>query len=262
MISHASSSPPVSPRLSATGVIAIWLVTRAALLALTLGWFQGDTGTYFEQGRRWLGGERPYLDYPVEYPPGAALLFAGLVALARIFGDDLATFRIVFVLACLVCDAALAWMLARVPAADPEGRPSRGPVLAHAAIGLCLYPIWLVRFDLFPSVFVLLAALMVARPASNLRSGARAGLALGLGIALKLYPVLLFFPWLVGLARSLFPSTISHQPAASETRSRAFAAQLRFLIVVGGAAALVVVISFAPAWLAGAGPAVFSFLDY
>jgi hypothetical protein len=241
-------------------VIAVWLVTRAALLVLTFGWFNGDTGTYFEQGRRWLDGQRPYADYPIEYPPAAALLFASLAGIARAFAADRATFRIVFVLACLLCDAAIAWKLTRAPVV-PSTAHTRGPVITYALVGLALYPIWLVRFDLFPSLCVLLAAVTVARAgwaAPPLRAGAQ----LGLGIALKLYPVLLFFPWLLEAAaafrRKLSGATNSDLSAPPPSPR----IDLPSLVKLGGVAAAVVALSFVPALLSGAGADVTSFLGY
>ncbi|HEY0711550.1 MAG TPA: hypothetical protein VGF45_02680 [Polyangia bacterium] len=248
-----ASPAPARPAGVAT-TAAIWALTRAPLLVLTFGWFNGDTGLYHDQGSRWLEGQRPYADYPVEYPPAAALLFTLLAQIARVIGEGRGAFRAVFIVACLACDAVVAWHITKASR-------TRGPAVAYAVVGLALYPIWLVRFDLFPSLCVLLAAVIVGRVGVSVRPLA-IGAALGGGIALKLYPVLLFIPWSLDLADRLRSRLSSLRVTTKSALAAAPVATASVLGKLGFAAFAIVVLSFVPAWLAGAGAAVTSFLDY
>ncbi len=218
-------------------LLALWLLSRAFVLGMTALYFEGDCGTYFRQGAAWLAGGVPYRDYVVEYPPAALALFTALAAVG-----SFPAFRVAFAVTMLLLDAACFHLLAR--------QRREGPALhlaAYLAATALLFPVLYVRFDLVPAAATLAAWILlepVARAGGEL-SGRRAfagGAFLGLGIACKLYPLLLV-PVLLLSGRS---------------RARALVA----LIPAGGAALLVVALSFVPVLVAGAGRAALSFLRY
>lgn len=141
-----------------------------------------DTDLYFDYGKRLLAGQTPYRDFVLEYPPLAAVLFAIPARFAR----DIVGFRQLFALQMLVVSLSAAVITAG--ALRRFALP--GP---HLAV-LLIPPLWLVaagrsivfeRFDLAPGVLTLLALVLFAN-----RSDRLAWLVLGLGVALKLWPVI------------------------------------------------------------------------
>ena len=212
---------------------------------MTALYFEGDCGTYFRQGSAWWAGQVPYRDFPVEYPPAAVTVFAALAAVGSHSG-----FRALFVLLMLAFDAACFALLLR--------QPARAGTWAYIAATALLFPVLYVRYDLLPAAATLGACLLLAPIAqppeeedlqsepgsealSRRRSAAGGGL-LGLGVAWKLYPLLLV-PFLF----------------LSAFRGRR---PLRVLLPAGAAALAVVAVSFVPVLASGAGGAVFSFLRY
>ena len=128
----------------------------------------------------------PYRDFALEYPPGALPVFAA-PSLAAAAGD-LARYSLWFELEMLACGAAAAaltgFLLVRQSA-----RPARlvaGTLLAGLA-PLALGPVVLSRFDLWP------AALTVGALAAMVTERHRLGfILLGIAVAAKVYPVVLF----------------------------------------------------------------------
>jgi hypothetical protein len=212
-----------------------WALSRVFVLAMTALYFQGDCGTYFRQGSAWWAGQVPYRDYLVEYPPAAVAVFAALAAVG-----SYSEFRALFVLLALALDAACFAMLLR-----QEGRAG---ALCYLAATALLFPVLYVRYDLLPATATLGACLLlapVARPEGEGPTPPRSaagGALLGLGVAWKLYPLLLV-PFLL----------------LSGRRGRS---AVRALAVAGGVAVAVVGLTFLPALAAGAGGAIFTFLGY
>jgi hypothetical protein len=126
-----------------------------------------------------LGGSIPYLDFNVEYPP-LALVPMTLPLLAPPPGgiDDVGyVWR--FTLAEGVLAVVAGWLLFRT-----TGRSRTTLVLWAVLVGLAWASVAL-RYDLWPVLCVLVAVLVVEQ-----NPGA-AGVALGLGTMLKLYPITL-----------------------------------------------------------------------
>jgi hypothetical protein len=160
----------------------------AAAISVTVAWeMLGDSVTdiplYHTYGERIAGGLVPYRDFGFEYPPGAlpALVLPALVT------GSLEAYRIVFAaemavvggLGVLVLDAALRRL--------GTDRRERVVVLAVVAlVPLLLGGVILTRFDLLPAALVAAAVALVA--AGRLRAAA---LVVGLGVAVKLYPIVL-----------------------------------------------------------------------
>ena len=141
--------------------------------------FAGDLAVYRRYGLEVLRGSIPYLDFNVEYPP-LALVPMTLPLLATPLGaiDDLG-----YIWRFALVEGALAvaggWLLF-----EATGRSRSALVLWTVLVGLSWTSVAL-RYDLWPVLCVLIAVLVVDR-----HPGA-AGVALGLGTMLKLYPLAL-----------------------------------------------------------------------
>jgi hypothetical protein len=137
-----------------------------------------DTWLYMRYGDAIVhGGQVPYRDFALEYPPGALPMFV-LPSLAEPF--DYARSVQLEMLAC-----GLAAVVAAAVALRSAGVALRRAAFALATIGvspLLIGPLVLSRFDLWPSA--LTAAAVAAFAARRDRTG---GVALGLAIAAKLY---------------------------------------------------------------------------
>ena len=172
----------------ATVRCALLAVAAAGATGLAVVHLEGgpgisDTAVYLRYGERIAGGDLPYRDFPVEYPPGALVPFV-LPALVSETRDD---YDSVFRALMLVSLAALAVLLVVAL------RSQRATALRiTAAVGalllgiLALGPFLLTRFDLYAAVFALaaLSALLHGRD----RLGAAL---LGMAIATKIYPAVL-----------------------------------------------------------------------
>src|SRR5579885_492616 len=166
--------------------LAALLVSWAILsLVSALSWDIGDVVLYRHWGRLVAAGRVPYRDFPLEYPPGAVLVFALPAWLHRLTGA--LTYVLWFRLELL---ALWAGMLAAVASAlDALGasrRHARLALLVCGASPLLLGNIAVSRYDVWPAFLcaVAVAALLRGR-------GVAACLAIGAGIDAKLYPAVL-----------------------------------------------------------------------
>ena len=174
--------PPPRPRLRHEGttyaVVALtWLATRViAVVSVDLTpWMLHDVEIYSDWAPILGGGSFPSDDPTWQYPPGIAPL---LLAADSMSID----FRWAFTLVVLLIDAAL--MASLLVARDHRPRASwRGPWL-WALAGLVVGPIMMVRFDVVPTLFAVLAVLLVARPAWS-------GAAAAAGALTKVWPALM-----------------------------------------------------------------------
>jgi uncharacterized membrane protein len=164
---------------------------------------QGDIGLYLEKAAALLAGQVPYRDFPFEYPP-LALVPMVVPALLWPFGTlTLETYPWLFAAWEAVLVLGVGSLLARIVrlpgGPSGTGRPRSVAVrLTIVSIGAALALTW--RFDLFPAVLVMVAlwASLDGRPGA-------AGIALGMGVLAKLYPLALVpalaVPWLLPLDR-------------------------------------------------------------
>jgi Glycosyltransferase family 87 len=141
--------------------------------------FASDLSVYRGYGLQVLGGSIPYLDFKMEYPPLALVpmtvpLLAGPAGGIDLLGN---IWRFVAIQGALA--VAASWLLFQA-----TGRSRSTLVLWAVLVGLAWASVAL-RYDLWPVLCVLVAVLVVDR-----RPGA-AGVALGLGTMLKLYPLAL-----------------------------------------------------------------------
>ena len=160
----------------------------AVAVAITVAWqLLGEAVTdiplYRTYGECMAGGLVPYRDFAFEYPPGA-LPFLVLPALVT---DSLEAYRAVFVAELAVVGAlavlAFDWALRNL---GRRGRDRLVVLGVVAVVPVLLGGVILTRFDLVPAALVALAAGLMAT--GRLRSAA---FVVGVGIAVKLYPVVL-----------------------------------------------------------------------
>ena len=165
-------------RVLALGVLAVGF----AVTFLVRPWHDEsvtDLPLYSAYAQLFLDGNLPYRDVAFEYPP----LAAPVIAVAGLAGDA-ASYRaaftaITFVFAALV--VLLCGALAGVTGAD-----RRRALLVAAAAPLLCGAMIRTHFDLVPVAITLVALLLVCRDRP------RVGMAvLGLGVAVKLYPVVI-----------------------------------------------------------------------
>ena len=137
-----------------------------------------DPAVYHRYAQALLGGSIPYRDFSMEYPP-LALVPMTLPLLVPVGGTDEVGYVWRFVLVQGVLAVLGGWLLFWA-----TGRSRTALVLWAALVGLAWASVAL-RYDLWPVLCVLVAVLVVER-----KPGA-AGIALGLGTMLKLYPIVL-----------------------------------------------------------------------
>jgi len=174
----------MAPR-DATVAAAVFVATA---VAATVAWqWSGravtDIALYHAYGERMASGLVPYRDFSFEYPPGAlpALVLPALVT------DSVDAYRVVFAAEMALAGAIgvllLAAGLRRLRAPDADRRFA---LVVVALLPLSLGGVILTRFDLVPAAVV--AGAMLLLLAGRHRAGA---LAVGIGIAVKLYPAVL-----------------------------------------------------------------------
>jgi hypothetical protein len=182
----ASWSRPPEPAATAAALVAGLLLLTVSWTALH-GWFFDDsqirdTRIYVTYGNLIAGGEVPYRDFRVEYPPAALPIFAApaIGHTTSSFESYQQLFESLMYAAAALGLVALAFALRCLRA----GLVRTVGVLAFAGLApLMLGSVVLSRFDLWPAAICAgaAAALVCGRP--------RLGLALlGLGVATKLWP--------------------------------------------------------------------------
>ena len=160
-------------------VIVAWVATRLFAIASVdlTPWMLHDLEVYTSWLPFLTDGAFPAADPRWQYPPGAAPIF---LASANWSID----FRWSFTLVILALDAAV---MATLMIAHARQRPSSWfGVWIWAFAGVIVGPIMMVRFDIAPTLFAVLAIVLVARPAW---SGASAAI----GTVVKVWPAFMLF---------------------------------------------------------------------
>ena len=173
---------PVRVRLSLVAALLVLGGTTALVPAFGLGPEAGDLHVFAGYGARIVEGAVPYRDVALEYPPGA---LAAIVPPA-IGSPSEHTYAVRFEWGMLALFATTIVLLARRPRA----------AFLVALLPLLLGPLALQRFDALPALLTLVALFLALR-----RRSAWAGAALGIGTAVKLYPVLLLPLLVIGAGR-------------------------------------------------------------
>jgi hypothetical protein len=175
-----------------TRTVVLGAVLLAILAAAAVGLFVAvleggpgisDTGVYQSYGERIAGGELPYRDFAVEYPPGALVPFV-LPALASGTRGDYDRAFVALMLAALVVIAILLVLsLEALQASASRVAASVGAILLGVSL---LGPFVLTRFDLYAAAVTLAAICAVLHRRDRLGSAL-----LGVAIATKIYPAVL-----------------------------------------------------------------------
>lgn len=171
---------PLRLRLTAVTALVLLAVSTAAVPAFGVTPEGGDLDVFYGYASKIVHGAVPYRDFGIEYPPGA---LAAIVPPA-LGSPGEHTYAARFAWAMLALLAVTILVLAR--------RPRAAYLVALAP--LVLGPVVVKRYDVLPMLLTLVALELALR-----RRYAWAGAALGLGTAVKLYPVLLL-PLLLVLA--------------------------------------------------------------
>lgn len=186
----ASWSQRVERPRTAVVVLAATAVFAAAWALLHYGFYGDnhvvDTPVYQGYGDAIVNGQLPYADFSVEYPPAALPTFVVPSLVAGTNADE-ADYDRVFGFLMAVCGAAAVGLVAFTLARDRAG-PDRlvGATAFVALAPLALGSVVLTRFDLWPAALVAAAMAALVAGRDRLALGA-----LGLGIAAKVYPLVL-----------------------------------------------------------------------
>ena len=156
------------------------------LFPLVASWHIADLALYYDDSVKVLQGLIPYRDFAIEYPPFALVAFM-LPYLAVLghplrFIDHTEYFLIENVLISTLIAFALAWMTEQRRIL----RPPRLTLALYALLVALSTPLLPWRYDLFPALLTVLAFISILRDRP-----AWAGFWVGLGIAAKLYPMVL-----------------------------------------------------------------------
>ncbi len=220
-----------------------WLVSRLLLITLAIAvkvlgaqhGVLGDVRLYDRWGGDLVHGwGLPVTDERWQYPPAAAVVLAIPSALEAVTRFP---YGVGFFLMILASDAAITAIVARRSVSAAR----------FWLIGICaLGPVTMARFDMVPALLTVAAVAALSGPSGGGRGNwGRAGLAVGLGTAVKVWPVLLLLALgAPGSGRRL--ARLSPHPAL-----------LRLVAGMAGAAALVTGVLFAAGWWRDA----FGFLD-
>lgn len=175
----------MSPRVALLVVVAAMaaMATGLFIAAIEGGPGISDTPVYRFYGERIAGGDLPYRDFGVEYPPGALVAFL-LPALVSSTDDGYdSAFEAVMVLALAAASVLIVVALAALQATVARTLLSVGAFLVGTAV---LGPFVLTRFDLYAAAATLAAVCAVLHSRERLGS-----VLLGLAIATKIYPAVL-----------------------------------------------------------------------
>jgi hypothetical protein len=240
--SPGNTSAARTPLLALALLVPAAIVLTVAALTPTSQLFpnQGDIGLYLDNARAIVDGRTPYSQVPLEYPPLAIVpMVAPYLAALPFGGVTLDAYKWAFAGWEALLVVVLGYVLgriARLGGLETRWRDPGSLVAARLPIlvgGAALAIAW--RFDLFAAVLLAIAvwAALANRPIA-------AGVALGLGVLAKLYPLA------AGPALALVWFA-----ARDDDR----------LIRFGGATAATIVLGLVP-FIVIAGPEALTFLSY
>jgi uncharacterized membrane protein len=130
--------------------------------------------------RQVLSGRLPYRDFTSEYPPLAILFFL----LSGLFFRTVTAYSWAFAVELLLCDVLVLFFIADL--ASVMKVPVRHTLAVYTLLILAVGPIVVSRYDMLPAMLVLAALWAFIRGRTGL-----AWAAVALGVAAKMYPVLL-----------------------------------------------------------------------
>lgn len=183
-VARESALDPLARRLRYVGLLAAPLAILIGVVSLAsevdVSAVGGDLQEYLAHADGLVSGSVPYLGFHLEYPP-LALVAMATPRLAWPFGSpDAEVFAWLFTIAEGGVAVLGGWLIAKVSPRPLEALA----VWSLLVLTACVSMAW--RYDLWPAVLVL-AALVAA----ELDHPGSAGVALGLGTMMKLFPVAL-----------------------------------------------------------------------
>lgn len=193
----ASWSPRAERPRIAVVVLAAAALFAGAWAALHYGFYADnhivDTPVYQRYGDAMVNGQVPYADFSVEYPPAALPAFVVPSLLVSAGGSE-SSYDRVFGFLMAFCGAAAIALVALTLVRDRAGPTRVAAATAFVALApLALGSVVLTRFDLWPAALVAAALAALVSGRDRLALGV-----LGLGIAAKVYPLVLlpiFVAW-------------------------------------------------------------------
>jgi uncharacterized membrane protein len=172
------------------GLITAQLLALLVVVYFTLQtvfkWHALDLGIYYEDSLRLMQGQMPYRDFALEYPPLA--LFAFILPRLAVLGRalDRGEYIWLFLVANAMFSTLITLILAQICARQPAWRSAGTVLIFYTMLVGVSSPLLPWRYDLFPALLTALALLCALR-----QQPAWAGIWLGLGVAAKLYPIVL-----------------------------------------------------------------------
>ncbi|MDZ7960128.1 MAG: glycosyltransferase 87 family protein [Aulosira sp. DedQUE10] len=145
-----------------------------------------DINIYYQYSLNLLEGKIPYRDFNVEYPPLALLSFVLPRILTLGMSNNYHVYVCIFLLINIILVSINSLVILQIIKAYHSQRKQILVLISYTLCSFILVPVILWRYDLFPTLLTVLALLCVISTRPKL-----AGFCLGLGIAAKLYPVVM-----------------------------------------------------------------------
>lgn len=145
-----------------------------------------DLNIYYKSSVYLLEGKLPYRDFNLEYPPLALLPFILPRIVALGLAKNYYIYAFLFLLENILFSTINMLLLLRVRTVHSSQNQSIKVLVLYTLSTFVISPILLWRYDLFPTVLTVLALVAVLSHRPTL-----AGIFLGLGVAAKLYPLML-----------------------------------------------------------------------
>jgi uncharacterized membrane protein len=145
-----------------------------------------DLNIYFRSSLYLMEGKLPYRDFNLEYPPLALLPFVVPRLVTLGLASNYYIYAFVFLLENIFFSTITMLLLLRVPSLRASPRLKIRALVFYTLFVLAVSPVILWRYDLFPTLLTVIALVAVLYHRPTL-----AGISLGLGVAAKLYPLVL-----------------------------------------------------------------------
>jgi uncharacterized membrane protein len=182
--SYASAAPDRSPSVIAVCILAISLCP----LLSSAHPVEGDVPLYRAVSEDLFAGKVPYRDRELEYPPYAVLIFTAPGLLGK------RSYAEIWVALAILCDCLIKYLLFIGGVRRPMGLRSFLPLLFYCLAVPFIRYFYFERYDIWPAL-VCLSAILFFCWGRHATSGA----AIGLGVGIKVYPVV-FIPALIVVA--------------------------------------------------------------
>mgnify|MGYP001074078273 CR=1 FL=1 len=177
-----------TPKNRILWIVAIQVVGLLIVGLLTILKMVGthDLNIYYRSSLYLLEGKLPYRDFDLEYPPLALLPFVLPIIIGLGLAKNYYIYAFLFLLENILFSTINILLLLRVVSVRDSQRQRIKVLVFYTLFAFIISPFLLWRYDLFPTVLTLIALVAVLSNRPTL-----AGISLGLGVAAKLYPLVL-----------------------------------------------------------------------